>query len=214
MRIKALQRTGDPLVLSGFWHTWQVSRAARGTGPRPLKAMILGGVISETSEETRDSADEATVEPRGLRGWLGVLVILTLITALRLFYFIGTDLLPLFWDGTWDFLTSPANESYHPLWGPLIVYELVANLLMAGYAMYVFFLFMGERAAARSHFNTFALVSVALVFVDAALGGIVLPDQPMLDAETSRELGRSIVFAVVWILYLHGSRRAQNTLVR
>ncbi len=39
---KALKRTGDLLVPSGFWHTWQLGRAARGMGPRPLQAMSVG----------------------------------------------------------------------------------------------------------------------------------------------------------------------------
>ncbi len=47
---KALKRTGDPLAPSGFWHTGQVGRAARGMGPRPLKAMMLGGGMGQKTK--------------------------------------------------------------------------------------------------------------------------------------------------------------------
>ncbi len=66
---KALKRAGDPLVPSGFWHTWQVSRAARGTGPRPLKAMMLYG-FATVAVVPKFGVSEVVLDPFRLLGTL------------------------------------------------------------------------------------------------------------------------------------------------
>jgi hypothetical protein len=153
-------------------------------------------------------------ELRGLRGWLGLLTILVAFGALRILYFTNTETLPMFWNGTWTALTSEGSELYHPLWGPILFFELAGNICLGAYGLFVFLLFFRESAAARPHFNTYALAGIVLILIDAGLIKVVVPNEPAFDPITSKELGRAFGFAAIWITYLHQSVRVRNTLVR
>lgn len=191
-----------------------IETGALTAGLRDGAADRVGDMADDDSERLESPEASAASEPRGLSGWLGLLTILVLIGGLRAFYFAATEVVPAFWGDTWALLTSSSSEFYHPLWAPLLVFEALANIALGGYALYVFVQFLGEKAAARPHFNTYAVASIVVILIDAVLVRIVLPDEPVLDAENTGALSRAVVFALVWMSYLQGSKRARNTLVR
>src|SRR5437879_5533185 len=65
-----------------------------------------------------------------LRGWLLLLALGILLLPLRLTEFIAVDLLPAFSKDVWSLLTTPGTEAYHPLNAPILLFELVGNLVL------------------------------------------------------------------------------------
>lgn len=67
--------------------------------------------------------------PAGLGGWLVLVGFGLVVSPLVVLGMIANDLLPIFLEGYWPLLTDPASDAYHPLWGPLIIFELVGNFV-------------------------------------------------------------------------------------
>ncbi|WP_084410858.1 DUF2569 family protein [Paenibacillus glacialis] len=61
----------------------------------------------------------------GLGGWLALVQIGLYYSLIQLF----RDTMPVFAPETWNVLTSKESELYHPLWGPLLTFELVYNIV-------------------------------------------------------------------------------------
>jgi hypothetical protein len=61
-------------------------------------------------------------------GWLFLIGIGMVVNPLRLLFLIGRDLIPSFSGETWTILTTPGTTVYHPLWAPLLIFELLGNI--------------------------------------------------------------------------------------
>jgi hypothetical protein len=144
-----------------------------------------------------------------------VLVLIGLIGApLTVAYFMSQTFPPIFRDGTWEKVTTPGPAPYHPFWAPLLIGEIVVNLGIIALSIYLLYLFFRKSSRFPKTYILFAIVSFAFVLVDALAAQVVLPDQPLLDAHTARELGRSAIAAAIWIPYMIFSERVRNTFVR
>ena len=149
--------------------------------------------------------------PAGLSGWLVVVAIGLFITPLRLANYLWQTYPPLFRNGTWGVLTTPGPAPYHPFWGPLLIGEIAVNTLFILAAIYLLFSFFRKSRRFPHLYIVFLISNLAFVLVDALLVKIVLPEQPLLDSDTAREFGRSLVGAIIWIPYMLISRRVKNT---
>ena len=158
---------------------------------------------------TQESA--AAEGPTGLGGWLVLVAIGLVIASLRLLLLLSQTHLSIFLNGTWETITTPGNEAYHPLWAPILIFEIVGNAAMAIACVALLFLFFQKSRRFPPFYIALALIGIGFVVLDAWLGSIVNPDEPMLDSDTGRELGRSIGTALVWVPYMLGSKRVRNT---
>ena len=80
--------------------------------------------------------------------------------------------------------------------------------------IYLLFLFFRRSARFPKLYIMFLCSNLAFLLADAFAVRIVLPNQPIMDPETAREFGRSIVAASIWVPYLLLSKRVKNTFVR
>jgi len=149
----------------------------------------------------------------GLKGWLILVGFSVLIKPSMLTY----DYFPVFFNlfeaGHFNAVTTPGNEMYHVLLGPLIIFELVTNsalLLLVTYLIYLFF-------AKHHRFPTFyiglTLANLMLIPLDAWFASFVMPEEPMFDAETKREIGVVLFSAIVWVPYMIYSERVKATFI-
>ncbi len=161
-----------------------------------------------------DDAPDAQPGPSGLGGWLILVGFGLLLAPLKLLGFVVQSFPPIVQDGTWEVLTTPGSEAYHPLWAPLLLGELVVNLAFigAGVALLLFFFLRSRRFPTL--YIAVTIANLLFLLSDAWLGSIVVPDEPMFDADTARELGRSVVGALIWVPYMLASKRVKNTFVR
>ncbi len=151
----------------------------------------------------------ADLKPAGIGGWLILVAI-------------GVALRPLLLGATiwqnaaaysatnWLELTTPTSERYHPLWAPVLIGELLANIGLLGFAIIVLILFIQRRRTFRRFFIATLWLSAVVVALDCAVVW-QLPVDAALPEETFRESIRTSVNAVLWSLYALKSRRVNNT---
>lgn len=76
-------------------------------------------------------------ELKGLGGWLILPALGLIVTQFRMVSQFYRDMLPVLASETWNALTNSSSAAYHPLWGPLIVFEVIANLLLFFYTLWL-----------------------------------------------------------------------------
>jgi hypothetical protein len=155
-------------------------------------------------------------EPRlqGLGGWLILLGAVLVFAAIKRIVLIATT-----WDGffsihTWQEVAMPQGDQYHPLFGPLLMFEVSANVWLLGLNALALWLFFGKHR----HFPVLFLVLIAsnaVVFlVDKVWGGAI----PSLADESGQQplaaVPRVFFFAIIWSIYILKSRRVKATFVR
>lgn len=63
-------------------------------------------------------------EPKGIRDWLLIPAIGLLISPFVLIVQLQELMRSVFAPGVWAALTSPESPAYHPLWAPLLIFEM------------------------------------------------------------------------------------------
>ena len=151
--------------------------------------------------------------PSGLGGWLILPAIGLVIMPFRVGAILLQIFVPIFTDGTWEILTTPGSDQYHPLWAGLIIFEFLGNLgfIIAGIALVSLF-FSKSRLFPKTYI-AFLLINLCFILIDAWLGSFVITDEPMFDPDTTKELVRSLVAVVIWVPYMMFSKRVRNTFV-
>ena len=152
--------------------------------------------------------------PAGLSGWLVLVAIGLIATPIRLSVALFNTFVPIFRDGTWQTLTTPGSAPYHPMWGPLLIAEIVVTSIFIITSIYLLSLFFRKSWRFPRWYIAFLVANLVFLLVDALAIKLVLPDHPFLDADTARELFRSLVSMAIWIPYLIVSKRVKNTFVR
>lgn len=169
-------------------------------------------VLSE--EEAAPVATEGLQQgPCGLGGWLILVGLGLLVTPFRLGAIIFLTYVPIFTDGTWENVTTPASEYYHPLWGPLLIFEVLGNLAFIVAYLVLGYLFLRKSRHFPRTYITVAIVNVVVIALDAWASSFVLPDEAMFDSETTREVIRALVSTSIWVPYMMVSKRVRNTFV-
>lgn len=117
----------------------------------------------------------------------------------------------MFASGVWDVLTSPDSMAYHALWAPLAIGEIILNSALILAWIYIAFLFFSKRRAFPFWFIAIHIATVCLIVIDAIVVHHILPDAPIFDANTLRELSRPIGAILIWAPYMLMSKRVKST---
>ncbi len=111
------------------------------------------------------SANQNQSAMSGIGGWLILVAIGLCLTPLR----IGAEIIqgvrslaPV----AWRVVTTPGSPAYHPLFGPLIVGEMVANAALLVWALVLLYLFFTKRRAFPRAMIAFLIVRVAIQMAD------------------------------------------------
>jgi hypothetical protein len=153
-------------------------------------------------------------EPRGIGGWLILVVIGLVLTPFRLAQGLLTNHWPIFRDGHWAELTTAGTEAYHPMWAPLLVFEVVGNLVMLVLPVVILVLFFRHsRRAPLAAIFMYAFSALFLI-VDELLGRTIPAVAESTDHESLKELSRAVLIAAIWIPYFLRSKRVKNTFTR
>src|SRR5262245_33905310 len=143
-------------------------------------------------------------DPEGLGGWLILVAIGLVVSPLRMLAFLWRDLLPAFTDH-WTLLTSPSSEAYHPLWGPLLIFELFGNVAFIGFSIIGLFLFFRRSPRFPKAMVAYYVGSLGFVAADFFLLKLIPAVAAENDPEAVRELIRSIVTCAIWVPYMRRS---------
>lgn len=170
--------------------------------------------IDETVRERKLA--EMQIDPRysGIGGWLILVMIGLFGTPVRVSLLIFNDLLPIFTDGTLQLLITPETEFYHPLWLPLLLYEVFSNAFFAVFAIVLLVHFFRRKKTLPKLIIIYFAANILMLVIDEIMGSFI----PFITAQSETgsytELMRSIVSGAIWIPYFCKSVRVKSTFVR
>lgn len=113
---------------------------------------------------------------------------------------------------TWNRLTAPNVVSYHPLWAPVLMYELIVNVAFFVGAILMAVLFFQKRQSFPRLYTWYLIGLFVLVLIDTILVAM-LPAAGDAAIESGGDTFRRGVHAVIWGLYFRVSKRAESTFV-
>lgn len=136
-----------------------------------------------------------------------------IINPVRIGVTVVNELLPVFEPEAWKALTTPGQETYHSMWAPLLLFELVANVGLTLFTLVVLVLFLKKSRRVRPLIIALLAAQVLVLLADWALVGMIpaLAHDP--EAQDLSDLRRSLLGAAIWIPYFVISRRVRNTFV-
>jgi ABC-type multidrug transport system permease subunit len=172
----------------------------------------MGEVMNE--ETMRMGVENTETKARDIGGLLILVAIGVVMSPLRILYFLSTVYPSIFTDGTWEALANEASPTYLPLWGPLIIGEIIVNAVVLLASLYLAFLFFNKKSEFVYWYAGIALFSLAFILADAYMVTLIIPEIPMFDKETTSEVLKALVSCLVWMPYLIFSKRSKETFVR
>ncbi|MDR1621537.1 MAG: DUF2569 domain-containing protein [Synergistaceae bacterium] len=152
--------------------------------------------------------------PEGLGGWLVLVGLGIIISPLKIIGVVFPVYSKMFSNGSWAALTTPGTEAYNPLWAPILYGEMAINGGLVLAWIFVAVLFFSKKKAFPKCYIGILLFTLVFIFIDALAIESVLPNIPVLDAETTKELGRSLVACLIWVPYMLVSKRVKATFVK
>jgi hypothetical protein len=144
-------------------------------------------------------------------GWLILCAVGLLLYPVQTTVTLFTKILPALSQNNWSILTSPASASYHPLWGPLLIMELVGNACFLVFSISVILFFLKRRKFVPKLAVVFMALNLVFVAVDYHLARTVLLVAEPVGLESTVNLIRTIVASMIWILYFLYSKRVKRT---
>jgi hypothetical protein len=153
-------------------------------------------------------------QPERLGGWLVLVGIGIVISPFRLVAHLFSAYSSVFSNGAWEILTTPGTEAYSPLWAPLVYGEIAVNGGLVLVTTYIAFLFFSRKKIFPKWYIGTLLFNLLFIFADALVVSFMRPDITVFDADTTKEFGRSLVSALIWIPYMLISKRVKKTFVK
>lgn len=177
--------------------------------------LIRSPRFKRRNEEGMMLPDEGQEKPRlcGLRGWLILVGIGVVISPLLQTFSFVLNIRAYFSLDVWHNVAVPSGADYHPLFGPLLMIEMLGNqtlIVMSFLTLYLYF-------AKRSLFPKVYIICSLFTFI-FILTDIILSKQiPMIaenpDTGQAREIARAFWRCVIWCPYMLRSRRVRATFV-
>jgi transglutaminase-like putative cysteine protease len=149
--------------------------------------------------------------PAGVGGWLVLPSLGIVAFPVRLL----TDViksLPTYAADTWATLTTVGNAAYHPMWAPILLYELSANLAQVVFSILLVVLLFQKRRSVPRVFIGVMGGSAFIQAVDLLLADAIPSARTFAPTGWMGFIG-SIMGLAVWGTYFMVSRRVKSTFV-
>jgi hypothetical protein len=149
-----------------------------------------------------------------IRGWLLPIGVGVALCPLWLLVFLTDNLVPIFATDAWSLLTTPGSPAYHPLNGPVLLFELLGNAILLACSLVLAVLFFQRRR----RFPILAvslLVGAVMFYVADYFAARQLPGADTQEApESLLDLGGALLLCAVLSPYFLVSKRVKATFVR
>lgn len=151
--------------------------------------------------------DDAEYDAIG--GWLVLLAISLFVSPLRIFFAV---MIPyMFSLQVWNSFVYYGEVS-QLLLSSLLVFEFVINTLIFFLSGYCFYLLIKRRDIFPQTLLALLILQVAFTILDTVAASMLFEKQPETFGEYS-EIFRTIIFGIIWILYIFNSTRVKGTFV-
>lgn len=150
----------------------------------------------------------------GLGGWLLLVGLGIIITPLKIIVTLFPIYKEMFTNGLLQALTTPGTDAYNPIWATLVIGERTINGGLVLAWIFIAFLFFSKKKLFPKWYISILLFNVAFILIDTLAIQLVFPDEPAFDAETTKEIVRSLIAALIWVPYMLMSKRVKATFVK
>ncbi|PWU19553.1 MAG: hypothetical protein C5B50_06205 [Verrucomicrobia bacterium] len=169
-----------------------------------------------TPANTPGTLESYPVDPRlqGLSGWLllvGVGICAGLVW--KAVFFIRSCR-SFFSTVVWQAVALPGGEHYHPLFAPLLIFEVLSNLALIALNILAVCLFFTRRKPFPRTYIAMLLASLLIVLGDHLVARTIPYLAEDSTGEFPRDLFRAVFQAALWCSYMLVSRRVKATFVR
>jgi Protein of unknown function (DUF2569) len=193
--------------------TSDLTKFARGAKLADENSTLRDNPYAAPQVESPIQAELADPGPVGIGGWLILPIIGLIFTPFAATVSLGTQYIPIFTEGMFDRLTDPAFQNYHPLWGPVIILELIAQIIFGCGSIWALVLLFRMRRLFPSVMIAYYILNVVYLAADTWIASQI----PILSAANFREISGRLVIALIaaaiWVPYMRLSRRVKNTFV-
>ena len=147
-------------------------------------------------------------------GWLVICAIGLALYPVQAAVSLYTEIIPALSSENWSRLTIPSSVSYHPLWAPLLITELIGNgcFLILSTCVVVFF-FKQRKFVPRLAIIFFAS-NLILVGLDCYFTQVILTTTDPMNMGPTINFVRTLAASILWIPYFLFSQRVKRTFTR
>jgi len=150
---------------------------------------------------------------RGIGGWL-IPVAIGLFARPILSVYTLVQMAPALSAAAWGGLTAPSSAAYHPMWAPVLLFEVAANVALAVASVLLVVLFFQRRRAFPGAFIAMLVTQAIVYLVDVAGSSLVPAGETGTSGSNARLAVSTLASSAAWIVYLLRSRRVKLTFVR
>jgi hypothetical protein len=165
----------------------------------------------EGENNKREPQKTKAKEPKGFGGWLLLPAIGLSCLPIRDGAMLYTEIIPSFNPDIWKPLTTPGSDVYHPLWGPIIIFDALSTSLLILFSIVVLYFFYKKKAIAPT-------LVIILFAVFAILAGLELLSTQLIPTIEEEFVSQTwatfiwqVIFSLLWIGYFRKSKRVKNT---
>jgi Protein of unknown function (DUF2569) len=176
--------------------------------------MTRTGTVPSAAERHKSKAEPLRAPPPKLGGWLVVLAVGVALFPVRILLFLVEDISPAFTQEAWTLLVSPNSPAYHPLNGPLLIFELIGNIALLAAGVMVAILFFTRHRRFLSLAISLLLTALLFYMVDDRLSRQIPAVASQAETSSHVDLYGAILVCLVVIPYLLRSCRVRVTFVR
>lgn len=151
---------------------------------------------------------------QGLGGWLFLIGLGLCLAPLMKVFTIGQNWGGYFSIEVWQAVAMPLGENYHPLYAPLLMFELLGNTIMLGLNVLALCLFFTRRRAFPNLFITLALGNAVFLVLDDVGCAFIPFLHSSADGKNHSDAIRAVFYAIIWSAYMVKSRRVKATFTK
>ncbi|RJE90260.1 DUF2569 domain-containing protein [Paenibacillus sp. 1011MAR3C5] len=148
----------------------------------------------------------------GLGGWLVLIQIGLYVTMLMLIFQLMSTV-NIFGDGTWELFTDKSSMIYHSMWKPLILFEIIYNVLFFAFCIFILVCFYSKKAILPRLMIIYFGLSLLVGIVDYILLMQIPFARELEDGGSIRDMIRAAVTFLIWIPYFIRSVRVKHTFI-
>jgi len=147
-------------------------------------------------------------------GWLIICAIGLSLYPVQTAVSLYTEIIPALSSENWSRLTVPSSVSYHPLWAPLLITELVGNGCFLIFSICVVVFFFKQHKFVPGLAIIFLASNFIFVGLDYYFTQVILTKTDPANMGPTINFVRTLVASLIWITYFLLSKRVKRTFVR
>ncbi len=119
-----------------------------------------------------------------------------------------------FSQSVWQSVAMPQGDSYHPLYAPLLMLEMLGNIFLFGVNCLALILFFTKHRAFPNVFITMLITNALFLILDDVGVALVSSKQATAEAVNHKDAIRAVFAALIWCSYMVKSRRVKATFTK